>query len=208
MSAFGGLCLAADDGDFQLWSTATAAFDINEQWRGTVEEELRFEDDAGTLGYHHTDIGLAYSGLADWLTIGLNYRQVFSKNSNEIWTQENRPHLNLTLNGDILGLSVANRSRFEYRDRENNEDMWRYRNKTTVKLPFQLTDAGLQPYVADEIFINFGESDISRNRLYSGVTLKLSETLSGSIYYLWESTKSTHEWNDINVLGIQLKLRF
>ena len=50
-------CLAVDDGDFQFWSTASASFDINEDFEAKFEEELRFGDDAGRLYYHPSDRG-------------------------------------------------------------------------------------------------------------------------------------------------------
>ena len=70
------LCAGFGDGDFQYWSSATAKFDINKNWYGTVEEEFRIGDDAGRLYYRHTDLGVA-TNLADWLTLGLNFRHIF-----------------------------------------------------------------------------------------------------------------------------------
>ena len=111
--------------------------------------------------YHHWDLGFAYEGLAEWLSVGLNFRQMFEQDSKGIWRQENRPHLNVILKGNLFDCSVSNRSRLEYRDKEVSEDLWRYRNKTTLKFPFELTALKLQPYVADEVFIDAGECKLS-----------------------------------------------
>jgi hypothetical protein len=140
--------------------------------------------------------------------LGFNYRQAFQKDSNNKWRRENRPHLNITLKGKLSNLDVSSRSRFEYRNRENNKDLWRYRNKVTVKLPLELTSLKLQPYLADEIFINFDEEDFNKNRLYSGLSFKLSESIKGEVYYLWQSSESDGDWKDLNVLGAQLKFYF
>ncbi len=202
------ICFASDDGDFQWWSTADFSFDINKDWKFKFQEELRLEEGAGTLYYHHSDAGVVYSGLADWIDLGLYYRQVFEKDSGGKWRWENRPHVNVTFKGKLFGLNVSDRSRLEYRNREKKEGVWRYRNKATVKLPFELTELKLKPYIADEIFVPFNEGNIDRNRLYAGVSLNMSKNIKADIFYLWQSSKSGKEWKDINVLGTALKFYF
>jgi hypothetical protein len=203
----GRVCFGFDDGDFQYWATAKARFDINKDWHGTVAEEFRLGDDAEKLYYRHTELGLVTSP-ADWLDLGFNYRQVAEKDSRDKWIWENRPHLNITLKTKLFNLALSDRSRFEYRDRENKEDIWRYRNKLTLKFPIELTSLKMQPYLADEVFIDFGRSDISRNRFYAGLSVKLSENVFGNVFYLCQSSESSRGWKDIHVLGTQLELRF
>ena len=202
------VCFAYDDEGFQWWSTAGVSYDINKDWKVTFEEEFRLGDDGGHLYYHHSDLGFVYKSLADWIDLGFNYRQAFEKDNKGEWREENRPHLNITLKGKLFDLDLSDRSRFEYRDRENKKDLWRYRNKFTVKFPLELTKLKLQPYLADEVFINFDEEGYNRNRLYSGASFKLSKNLEGNIFYLWQSSRSGGRWKDINVLGAGLKYRF
>lgn len=201
-------CFGFDDEGFQYWSAASVSFDISKDWKCTFEEEFRLGDDGGNLYYQHSDLGFVYKSLADWIELGANYRQVFEKDSEGKWRQENRPHLNITLKGQLFDLSLNNRSRFEYRDKENKEDLWRYRNKTTVKLPLELTGFKLQPYLADEVFVTLNDDNVDRNRLYSGVSFDLSKDIKASVFYLWQSTRSGREWKDIYVLGTGLKLYF
>jgi hypothetical protein len=205
----GESCFAFDDGDFQYWSSAGVSFDINKDWKCTFDEEFRFGEDAGEFYYHHSDLGFVYKGLTDWIELGFNYRQVFDRTDSEgEWKQENRPHLNVTLKGRLFDLDVSNRSRFEYRDREDKEDLWRYRNKFTVKLPFELTALKLKPYLADEVFIPLNDDNITRNRIYAGVSFTVLEDITGEVFYLWQSSRSDGDWKDTNVLGTRLKFRF
>jgi hypothetical protein len=207
-AATSGICFASDDGDFQYWGTAEIAFDVNKDWRITFQEELRFGESAGNLYYQHTETQIVYRGLADWIDVGLGYRQVFEENSSGEWKQENQPNLNITLRSKLLGLDVSNRARFEYRDLEDRDNLWRYRNKVAVKFPLELTKLKLQPYVADEIFIPLNDDNVNKNRFYAGVSLKLTKNLKGELYYLWESSRGTSDWTDINVLGTSLKFSF
>jgi len=201
-------CSAYEDEGFQFWSTASASFDIDRKWKGKFEEEFRLGDDGGHLYYEHSDLGFIYTGLAEWIDVGFNYRQVFEKDDGGEWRQENRPHLNITLKTQLLGLDFSDRSRFEYRDRETKEDFWAYRNKVAVEFPVALTPLKLQPYITDEVFINLDEGDLGRNRLYAGLSIEFSRHLKGGAYYLWQSTESGGEWKDIDVLGIQMQIYF
>ena len=208
LAVSGGACFASDDGNFQFWSTAGASVDLSKNWAATFEEEFRFGDNAGHLYYHHSEVGFIYKGLADWVSVGVNYRQIFEEDSSGEWCYENRPHLNATLSSKFFGLDVSDRSRLEYRDREIQKDMWRYRNKVRLKLPVELTPLKLQPYFAEEVFLNLDAEAFSRNRIYSGFSTNITKKIKGEIYYLLQSTKSGDNWKDINVLGIALKVAF
>ena len=83
-----------------------------------LEEEFRFGDDGGNFYYQHSDLGLIYSGISDWVDVGINYRHVFLEKDSD-WKQENRPHLNATVKCKLLDFSLSNRGRLEYRNRED-----------------------------------------------------------------------------------------
>jgi hypothetical protein len=192
-----------------LWTTANASVGINEDWKCTFEQEFKFGDYAGELFYSHSDLGFVYQSLADWIDLGFNYRQVFArKGSADDWKQENRPHLNFTLKGKLFDLNVSNRSRFEYRDIETRDDHWRYRNKFTVKLPFELTDFKLKPYVADEIFFPLNDDNINQNRVYAGFSFDVLENMKGEVFYVWVTGRTDDGWIDVNALGTRLKFSF
>lgn len=205
--SIGEVCFASG-GDFEYWSTAGVSFDINQDWGCTFEEELRFKNTGDELYYNHSDLGFVYKSLASWIELGVNFRKVYSKDSEGQWRQEDRPHLNATLKGKVFGIDISDRSRLEYRDREKDEDIWRYRNKLTVKLPVELTELKLQPYFAEEVFISMDGEDFNRNRMSGGFSINLSKKIKGDIYYLWQADKSDGSWEDTNVIGTGLRLYF
>lgn len=203
-----GVCLGFEDEGFQWWSTVGGSFDVAKDWKGMFEQQLRMGDDGGNFYHEHTDVGFVYSGIGKWIDLGANFRYVSEKDNENNWMQENRPHLNVTFKGYIFGLSVSDRNRVEFRDREEADDVWRYRNKLTVKFPFELTALKLKPYVADEIFITLNDDNVARNRLYLGVVFGLTEWLDADIFFMWQASRSGEEWKDIKVLGTALKFRF
>lgn len=204
---YGSICFAFDDGDFQYWNTESVTWKIDDDWKMGLEEELRFGDDASNLYYHRTDLSVTYSGITDWLDAGVSYRHVFEEKSSD-WKQENRPHLNAAVKWKISDIDFSNRVRFEYRNREDAENYWRYRNKFSIKFPFKLTKLNIQPYVADEIFYDFNEETLNKNRVYAGFGFTIFKNLKAEIYYLLESSKTGKDWKDTNVLGTKLKFAF
>lgn len=199
-------CYAFDDGDFQYWNSESISWKINNDWKLNLTEEFRFGDDSGNFYYQHSDLGLTYSGLAEWLDTGFNYQQIFEEKESS-WKYENRLCLNTAVKFNLGDCKLCNRSRFEYRNREAADNFWRYRNKLIIEFPLKSTRFEVQPYLADEIFVDFDKKQLNKNRLYAGFSMKLSKNLKGEIFYLRQSTKSS-KWTDCNVLGTGLKLVF
>lgn len=203
-----GVCFASRSGDLEYWQTYNVSVDINKDFAFTVTEELRFGRHNGNPYLHNVDLGIVYKGLTEWLDLGFNFKKEYEKDSSGKFRHENRPHLNITVRGKLFDLPASNRSRLEWRDFENKEEVWRYRNKMTVKLPIKLTKLNLQPYVAEEWFVNLGDDNINQNRLFSGISFKLSKNINGSVYYLWKTSKISGGWRDTNVIGTQFKFLF
>jgi hypothetical protein len=197
---------AYDDDDFQVWHTEVQEKEINQVSRVALEEEFRFADNASKFYYHHYDLGYSYD-MNKHFTLGINYRQVYEKKNGD-FKIENRPHLNATLKTEILGFQCDDRSRLEYRHFTYQEDSWRYRNKLTLKFPWKFTAFKIQPYIADEIFLDLNGIDLNRNRFYAGIGFSLTENVKGEVFYLLQSSRNPSSWTDANVLGTKLKLLF
>lgn len=204
----GNTCFGFDDEGFQYWSTTKASLDLDKDWKLGYEEEFRIGDDGGNLYYHHSDLGLVYKGLSRSIDLGVNYRQIQEKDGKDKWRPEYRPHFNVTLKNKLFGLDVSDRSRFEHRARETSKDIWRYRNKLSIELPFEFAALKLQPYLADEVFFDMNDKGYNTNRLYSGVSFELSKNTTGDIYHLWQTKRSGGGWQDISVLGTKLVFHF
>lgn len=206
-----GLCvmttaLAYEDGDRQFWSTVSIVGNLHENWEVKLDEEFRFGDAMRYLYYHHTDGGVTYR-LTHWSDLSLNYRQIYEKKVGE-WKQEKRPHINGTMKRTWQGFSLRMRSRFEYRIRHEKDAVWRNRNKLSLVLPFKKTRFDAQPFLADEIFIELDKGELSRNRFYLGLKVRLAKNLKTDISYLWQTDRKDGDWIDYHVIGTKLKLEF
>jgi hypothetical protein len=179
-------------------------------WKAAFRQDFRLGDDGGNLYYEHSDLIFTYSGLAKWLDVAGGFRLVYEKDDEDVWRRENRPLIDVILKGSLFDCLVSDRNRMEYRDFEGSkEDVWRYTNKFTVKLPFEMTPLKLKPYTADEVFITLADGgDIDKNRIYFGVIMPLRKGIDADIYYIWQASRSESEWKDIEVLGTGLKFEF
>jgi len=117
------ICFAFDDDDFQYWNTENFSFKINDDWKAGLEEEFRFGDDLDDFYYQHSDVGAVYSGVAKWLDIGGGYRHIYEKKNSD-WKMENRPYFYGTLKKKFTQFTLSNRLRFEYRNREDAQELW------------------------------------------------------------------------------------
>jgi len=205
---FGGKCLAENGGGFEFWSTTGVSFDLDSKWKVCIDELLKVGHDPRQLSYQYTDLGFVYGGLADWLDLGLNYRQAHTKDCDGHWYRENRPHVNLTVKSRLGDIDLADRSRLEYRDRQLDPDIWRYANKLTIRLPHEFLKWKFQPYLADQVYINLTDSAFDGNKVYSGFTFKSSARTSGAFYYAWNSDKTDGKWTSTNILWLQLRIHF
>lgn len=201
-----GTCHGFDDGDFQYWNTESISWKVDKDWKMKLEEEFRFGDNSTDFYYQHSDLGITYTGLGKWLDLGINYRLVFEE-SDKDWDYENRPHYNVTVKHTWEGFSVSTRNRFEHRFVEDEKNGWRYRNKFTLKLP-KMTEFEIQPYVADEIFVDFDKEELDRNRLCGGISMKLYKNLKGEVFYLWQASDKGDHWLDFHVVGSKLNISF
>ena len=203
-----GSCFGYSDEGVQWWTAATASFDVAEDWSGKLSQEFRLGDDGGNLYYEHTDLAFTYTGLTEGIDAGVGFRLIYEKNSSDDYKRENRPHFNVTFKGKLFDWSVSDRNMFEYRDKDNKEDVWRYRNKVTIKFPVELTALKIKPYIADEIFLTMNDDKVDRNRLYFGGSVGITENLSADLFYMWQSSNSGGKWLDLDVLGTYLKFKF
>ena len=106
---------------------------------------------------------------------------------------------------------------FEYRDFTDKSDYFRFRNKITLNSPFENIDTRgvrllnrerAKPYIADEAFFNSNGQGFSQNRVYLGIQLKMTKTISVNPYYMFQTLKKDDQWQNNNIIGFDLTFSF
>ncbi len=199
---------ATDAGDFEYWPKADFLVPLGEQWKVNFEERLTFGDEARRLDDIQTDLCFYYSGLADWLTVGFGYKETFEKDGDD-WLLEHRPLVNLIVKGRPFDLTFISRSRFEYRMPEDDDDVWRYRNRLLIAPEPALSSTKIVPYLAEEIFIRFDDEDFNQHRLQGGFFIPLYGQIRLELFYCWKlDEQEDNSWHDTNVVGSYLYFLF
>lgn len=200
----------AESADSQLWLWQIVEGDLNENVSASLDASQIWEKDMGELSYYHTDLGFKFkTPLEDWLSLGINYRQVYTLGSDGDWAQEKRPHLNFSTKFPTFhGLAFSNRLRVEYRDTVAYNN-WRFRDYVKVVLPYKWTSWSIQPYIGDEIFYDCRSSTLNMNRFYVGIkTGEIIAKIKADVAYLWQANKSNGNWNDTHLLVIKTTISF
>lgn len=197
---------AMKDGDWQIWNTYDIQTKISKDVDLQIEQEFRYGNDVSRLYYYHTEGGFEYN-IVSWLSAGAAYRQVTDKVQNK-WKEEYRPMINATLKSCLYGFKLSDRNRLEFRIRRYENGQIRYRNKATLVFPWKVTPINIQPYTADEIFIDSNVCRINENRFYAGLKMEFLKNLKGDLYYLLKSNGNKGKWTNYNVIGIKIITAF
>lgn len=195
----------ADDGDWVYKSKYGVSFPIVEKLEAAVKTEFRFEDDMSKHYYSYGDAGLYYDWL-DWLEVSGNYRYIRSDGGD--WTTENRPYGNAKLKWKWGVFKFSDNNRLEYRNREDKDDLWRYRNKLKISYPLKWTKLEISPFASGEIFYDFDASQMNKYRLEGGISMKLIKSLKLNVSYQYDNKKKKGDWSYTNSLCTYLRYSF
>lgn len=193
--------------EFEYWPKAIVRVGLDDDWQLGLEEWITFPDNGRRFRDTQTDIWLNYFGLADWLCVGSGYKQVYAK-TDDGWCAESRPMLDLAARTKVYGFGVSDRSRFEFRFPQDQDFVTRYRNRLTITSPVTFTPLKIEPYTAEEVFINFDEQGFNQNRIYGGVFIPLHEKVRLELFYIWKLDKTDDGWCDTNVIGSWVYVQF
>jgi hypothetical protein len=200
----------AKDEDFGSWNIYDVEKKLNAQWRMKVGEELRFREHNG-LYYEETHVGADYKPIK-YLALGAEYQQICSsrwKNKQNMWYWDSVPRIYATPQYVFKGFSLEDRNMLEFRIKQQAKDTLRYRNMVTLTAPWKWTPLELQPYTANEIFIETTRKGMYEDRFFSGFKMHWWGPIYGSVFYLRQSTRSSiGKWTSLNILGTSLKFSF
>lgn len=198
-TVFTGSFAVADE-SWEYFSQYKVSLKTGKKTAVVLKPELRFEDNMSHFYYQHAELGLDYK-LNPRITLGIYYRPI-KKLSGEKWQREDRPHLNVSLKWEKLDMS----NRLEYRIKES-DTYFKYRNRVRFNFP-EVTFFQIKPYIADEIFYDFEESSLNKNRIYFGANINVSQKIKGGLFYIYESSLDGGSRQGVNIAGTSVGYKF
>ena len=204
------------DSDFQVWNETTLAFPIIKKLDKDGKESDKLSILVfGTLRLGQNRLFPVDGRIGAGIDVSVNkflslsptylYRRATpQRNSKEY---EHRFRFDATLSHSWKHFALKDRNRVEYRVRNSRSDSVRYRNKFTFSVPVKYKDKEIfTPFIAEEIFYDFSEKELSQNELSIGFTRKINSNASAEIFYLRRDTKGG-DIRFINAIGANLKFR-
>ena len=138
--------------------------------------------------------------FGEHLKVGASYARVEQKGGSG-WKTEHRPYADVVLRWKFSQLGVQDRNRLEVRFRDGDQAL-RYRNRFQISHP--LGGSGLSASVDDEVFVDLEDVELNRNRVTSGIQMRVGNGVSLGVFHAFESSKSDESWEGFHVLGASL----
>lgn len=174
--------------DFSVRAEMAEKLSLDLKAKQKVEE---FSD----VGSHYLAVLPSYH-LAKWITLGGEYRHVFSK-------EEDRLALVPTLKWRFANLKFSDRNKLEYRIRSSNSV--RYRNRVKAARKVKVFNHFFSPYLSEEIFYDLTKGDFSSNELSLGFSTSVAKNVGFGLYYMLQNDL-TGASKPTNILGSSLAL--
>ena len=201
------LCSPAEEGDWGYAHISFLKVKLDDKWSAYTSSQVTWRDDLSDFYFAYLDAGMEYKFHPAW-KIGAAYRQAWWKIQND-WEKENRPLINLTWSKKIKNISIANRSRLEFRHYEwDKGDDLRFRNRTRIEFPREVLPGGIKPYLEEEFFYGKNSEKIEMNWLMAGLYCKPTDHLKIKAGYRWFAIRINDEWESRNQLVTGLLLLF
>ena len=214
---------AYETGDSQVWLTFTFSGKFTNNLSASIYENFRLGDDAKDFYYSETALLLDWTPRP-WLTLGAGYTEAKNKKTktlydasgaevlDEYWEYEHQPNVSVTFKGAFSGWKLDDRTRVEYRMKENTQDYFRYRNRIRLISPWKWTALKINPRTYYELNLSDLPNDVDwefdRQRFYIGATLSLLNHINGELYYLKQLDWTGGDWREYNVFGVGLSASF
>lgn len=207
-------------GDWQAWVDQAASLDLSERVAVRVAQSFRYSFEEGQLATYYLEAGGTWAARS-WLALGAGYRQQYDRRESR-WIEENRPFADATLRWKIRAVTLSDRNRIEYRNREGQDDIFRYRNKLTMQVNAWEPGFGLKPYAAAEAFVDESADLKERNRtrftlglrtdpdrhLLRNVEARWAQALAMDYSVTVQRTKKDDQWTDEYIAGVQAGWNF
>jgi hypothetical protein len=179
----------AQEEDAQLWTSATADFELGEDTNFTSQAVARFSDAAEGLAERQLQVDLE-TGVGGALRVGGGYSYVTRYEDGELASREHRVRQQVSAElGEVLGGRIEGRLRLEQRWRDDGDDvMLRLRPRLSWAREIGRDDLELRLWHESFIQLNDtdwgGEAGYARLRNQVSLRRSLAKSVAGEVGYL------------------------
>jgi predicted porin len=199
--------------DLEMRNSFAISKKINNRWKVSLEEELRFTEDISRFDIFLSDLGVDYK-INKHFSAGLNYRFYQNKNNDGNFKTQHR------LSAAISYKQKFNRFTFKYRLQFQNKDedflssgsennVYNLRNKISVD--YNIRKFKLDPYFQAELFRKY-ETDMNpyfnKVRWTLGASYPITKKSDIQLFYRIDNELNQSYPKNTYILGLGYKFSF
>lgn len=191
-------------GDFYWWNTTSLTWHLSNRNELNFSTKTHYNQSEHQREMTYVDFGSQYL-VNGWLKLGASFR--FSQRlQTEMTDYEYRPQLFATYQNKIHQLNYQARLRLEQRWFKEAKDHQRILQSFFADWP-ALYKNSFKPMVGEELFFKLNKDGFHLARLYAGMGFDLASYCNIELYYVCQFTKREPDWENSNVVALNLKFK-
>ena len=195
---FSPFLLIAQEQDFQQWSKIGVSYDLNKDLTVSLDQGLRFRENASLPDGTFSNLSLKYDLIKKW-SVAVGYRYITDFDLSQNTSTIHRIYADVNYRKKKKRWLMKNRLRYQYQ-----EENFTLRDK--VSLSFNIRKTPLEPFTAFELF--FKDSEFKKWRFTLGASYPFLKDFDIDVYYRLQQSFNTNNPKQLHILGFGMEYKF
>ena len=190
--------LIAQEQDFQQWSKIGVSYDFNKDLSVSLDQALRFRENASLADVTFSNLSLKYDLIKKW-SVAIGYRYITDFDLSQNTSISQRIYTDINYSKKHKRWRIKNRFRFQYQ-----EENFTLRDKIFLK--YNIRKTPLEPFTSFELF--FKDSEFKKWRYTFGVSHPLLKEFDLDAFYRLQQSFNTNNPKQLHILGLGMEYKF
>ena len=195
---FSPFLLIAQEQDFQQWSKIGVSYDLNKDLSVSLDQGLRFRENASLPDVTFSNLSLKYDLIKKW-SVAIGYRYITDFDLSQNTSTSHRIYTDVNYRKKKKRWLMKNRLRYQYQ-----EENFTLRDK--VSLSYNIRKTPLEPFTAFELF--FKDSEFKKWRFTLGASYPFLKEFDIDVYYRLQQSFDTNNPKQLHILGLGMEYKF
>ena len=190
--------LIAQEQDFQQWSKIGISYDLNKDLSVSLDQGLRFRENASLQDVTFSNLSLKYDLIKKW-SVAIGYRYITDFDLSQNTSTIHRIYTDVNYRKKKKRWLMKNRLRHQFQ-----EENFTLRDK--VSLSYNIRKTPLEPFTAFELF--FKDSEFKKWRFTLGASYPFLKEFDIDVYYRLQQSFNTNNPKQLHILGLGMEYKF
>ena len=189
--------LIAQEQDFQQWSKIGLSYDFNKDLSVSLDQALRFRENASLADVTFSNLSLKYDLIKKW-SVAIGYRYITDFDLSQNTSISHRIYTDINYSKKQKRWQIKNRFRYQYQ-----EENFTLRDKIFLK--YNIRKTPLEPFTTFELF--FKDSEFKKWRYTLGVSHPLLKEFDIDVFYRLQQSFNTNNPKQLHILGLGVEYK-